>query len=117
MSYSEPLFPLLNPGVHPDLQCIHSSTLGDLLGNLIDSNCTLTYHSKAGKYNCKFSSFYIVDCRFRYESDGGHIRDALHFENHLDLDLFFLDNHQVLLLLGQLLSHAHSAAAKRFSPR
>ena len=47
----------------PDLKCIDASTLCSLL---VDG------------WKEKFSRFLVVDCRFDYEYDGGHIRSAVH---------------------------------------
>lgn len=43
-----------------------------------------------GQYKEVFSKLIIVDCRFKYEYDGGHIRDAINLESdEMMLDLFF----------------------------
>ena len=50
------------PGKHSDLKSITSDTLADVI---------------RGKYNDDVTKVTIVDCRYPYEFDGGHIRDAV----------------------------------------
>ncbi|KAJ8316888.1 hypothetical protein KUTeg_004792 [Tegillarca granosa] len=48
-------------GKHQDLKCISPQTTADVL---------------TGKYNDVISSYKIVDCRYPYEFEGGHIQQA-----------------------------------------
>lgn len=34
-----------------------------------------------GKYNDKYEHVIVIDCRFQYEYDGGHINGAVNFED------------------------------------
>ena len=44
----------------------------------------------AGRFNQSIAGFHIVDCRFDYEYDGGHIRNAIHIaEPHEAISRFF----------------------------
>eukprot|EP01112_Ceratiomyxa_fruticulosa_P004096 TRINITY_DN1444_c0_g2_i1.p1 TRINITY_DN1444_c0_g2~~TRINITY_DN1444_c0_g2_i1.p1 ORF type:complete len:436 (+),score=75.08 TRINITY_DN1444_c0_g2_i1:289-1596(+) len=57
------------PGSHPDLNCIDPVTVASLID---------------GAYKDYYSSVYIIDCRFPYEYEGGHIRGAINLcENEL----------------------------------
>ena len=49
-------------GRHPDLQSISAETLTDLI---------------SGKFKDKIESFKVLDCRYPYEYQGGHIKGAL----------------------------------------
>eukprot|EP00698_Gefionella_okellyi_P017584 TRINITY_DN5166_c0_g1_i1.p1 TRINITY_DN5166_c0_g1~~TRINITY_DN5166_c0_g1_i1.p1 ORF type:complete len:395 (-),score=49.67 TRINITY_DN5166_c0_g1_i1:64-1248(-) len=69
------LLPLVEaPQVH-DLWSIAPSTLSDLLD---------------GKYARDFDHVYVVDCRFDYEYEGGHIRTALNLSQPQDVEGFFM---------------------------
>eukprot|EP01113_Clastostelium_recurvatum_P049331 TRINITY_DN9123_c0_g1_i5.p1 TRINITY_DN9123_c0_g1~~TRINITY_DN9123_c0_g1_i5.p1 ORF type:complete len:491 (+),score=106.06 TRINITY_DN9123_c0_g1_i5:164-1636(+) len=50
------------PGSHADLNCIDPSTVADLID---------------GRYSEIYSEIFIIDCRFPYEYEGGHIRGAI----------------------------------------
>jgi M-phase inducer phosphatase 2 len=56
-------------GVHPDLKAISPDTMADIL---------------RGRYDGAFSEFIIIDCRYPYEYEGGHIQGAVNLHN-LDL--------------------------------
>ncbi|OWF49483.1 M-phase inducer phosphatase-like isoform X1 [Mizuhopecten yessoensis] len=49
------------PGKHSDLKSITSETMSDVL---------------AGKFDDSVSSFRVIDCRYPYEYEGGHIKNA-----------------------------------------
>lgn len=49
-------------GKHQDLKSISSSTLSDLL---------------SGAFEDQVEEFHVIDCRYPYEFDGGHIQNAL----------------------------------------
>ena len=50
------------PGKHSDLKSISAETLSDVMN---------------GKYDIEISRVTIVDCRYPYEYDGGHIQGAI----------------------------------------
>jgi hypothetical protein len=54
-----PVLPTNPHASHSDLPCIEPTTLHRLL---------------RGEFDSLFSRLYIIDCRFKYEYDGGHIR-------------------------------------------
>lgn len=57
--FSKPwLLPTLEGGKHPDLKSISADTLADVVG---------------GKYGSRVVSYKIIDCRYPYEFEGGHI--------------------------------------------
>jgi M-phase inducer tyrosine phosphatase len=39
----------------------------------------------------KYDSLYVVDCRFAYEYQGGHVKNALNFESVKKLYEFFFE--------------------------
>jgi len=43
-----------------------------------------------GCYNQFYDKIFIIDCRFEYEFDGGHIKDAVNFPKEDDVDKFFI---------------------------
>ncbi|XP_033756996.1 M-phase inducer phosphatase-like isoform X2 [Pecten maximus] len=49
------------PGKHSDLKSITPETMADVL---------------AGKYDDSINSYRVIDCRYPYEYDGGHIKNA-----------------------------------------
>ena len=53
--------PVIKGARHPDLNTITSETLSDLL---------------EGKYNDEVKKFRIIDCRYPYEYNGGHVKFA-----------------------------------------
>lgn len=55
------------PGNHNDLNSISPETLADLIG---------------GKYSDTIGSYRIIDCRYPYEFDGGHIQVISHQSYH-----------------------------------
>ncbi|MPC83745.1 M-phase inducer phosphatase [Portunus trituberculatus] len=60
--FSRPLLlPILEGGKHPDLKSISVDTLADVV---------------RGKYNSKVATCRIIDCRYPYEYEGGHIIGA-----------------------------------------
>jgi rhodanese-related sulfurtransferase len=44
----------------------------------------------AGKYNDKIKRYHIIDCRFEYEYEGGHIENAIHVKEMGTLDELLL---------------------------
>lgn len=64
--FSKPCILPLESGYHQDLKCISSTTLAALL---------------RGEFNDRVRSYKIVDCRYPYEYDGGHIEGALNLYN------------------------------------
>jgi M-phase inducer tyrosine phosphatase len=44
----------------------------------------------AGKYNSKIKRYHIIDCRFEYEYEGGHIENAIHVKEMGTLDSLLL---------------------------
>ncbi|XP_065920744.1 M-phase inducer phosphatase 2-like isoform X2 [Dysidea avara] len=59
----------------PDLKCISPQTVADVL---------------SGSYSHLVNSYTIVDCRFPYEHNGGHIKGAINIWNKDDLLKYFL---------------------------
>lgn len=45
-----------------------------------------------GKYTEKISRYHIVDCRFQYEYDGGHIDGALNISSNPEVESLLLQN-------------------------
>ncbi|KAK7073688.1 M-phase inducer phosphatase 1, partial [Halocaridina rubra] len=65
--FSKPIaLPTVEGGKHPDLKVISVDTMADLL---------------RGKYCKQISSFRIIDCRYPYEYEGGHIKGAEMFHH------------------------------------
>lgn len=65
--FSKPvLLPIIGGGKHPDLKAISVDTMSELL---------------QGKYASQISSYKIVDCRYPYEFEGGHINGAEMFHH------------------------------------
>jgi len=58
--------PTVSFGKHPDLPSISHDTLADLM---------------EGRYKDTINSYSIVDCRYPYEFDGGHIQEAVSWHN------------------------------------
>lgn len=58
--------PTISFGKHPDLPSISHDTLADLM---------------EGRYKDTINSYLIVDCRYPYEYNGGHIKDAVSWHN------------------------------------
>ena len=72
---SKPVLPSFSQSKSPDIRCITATTLCDLI---------------AGQFKRAVSKFHIIDCRFDYEFEGGHIRDAVHVaEPHEAISRFF----------------------------
>ncbi|RZF43105.1 hypothetical protein LSTR_LSTR001283 [Laodelphax striatellus] len=59
--FSQPFVLPLIKGTHEDLKNISSDTLADLIN---------------GRYEDQIATYQIIDCRFPYEFDGGHIKGA-----------------------------------------
>mmetsp|Transcript_19334 Transcript_19334/g.28810 ORF Transcript_19334/g.28810 Transcript_19334/m.28810 type:complete len:563 (-) Transcript_19334:12-1700(-) len=59
-------------GSHPDLNCISAHTVSALM-------------CKDAPLRQMFSNVYVIDCRYPYEFDGGHIRNALNIPNEQNL--------------------------------
>ncbi|CAF5168758.1 unnamed protein product, partial [Rotaria sp. Silwood1] len=55
------LLPRCKSRKHPDLACISPETMVDVLQNV---------------YASEIESLHIIDCRYPYEYDGGHIQSA-----------------------------------------
>lgn len=56
------MLPFKLNGKHPDLKEITGETLVDLI---------------SGKWGSTVTSFKVIDCRYQYEYDGGHIKGAI----------------------------------------
>jgi rhodanese-related sulfurtransferase len=69
------------PGRHKDLKCISPTTIAELLN---------------GDFTKAVDEFVVVDCRYPYEFEGGHIKDALNIWqcDSLDTDFFKSDKHR-----------------------
>ncbi|KAI1887022.1 hypothetical protein AGOR_G00201760 [Albula goreensis] len=69
--YSKPhIFPVVK-GEHLDLQYISAQTVAALL---------------KGKYRSAVESYLIIDCRYPYEYQGGHIKGAVNFHSEAQLE-------------------------------
>ena len=79
---------------------ITSSTMADIL---------------QGVYSTKYTNLYIVDCRYRYEYDGGHLPDALHFDNPWNMIKYFFQNPQKILLLFFIVNSLSNVVLKWLS--
>ncbi|CAF0789181.1 unnamed protein product [Adineta steineri] len=55
------LLPRCKSRKHPDLACISPETMVDILGNI---------------YSSEIENLHIIDCRYPYEYEGGHIQSA-----------------------------------------
>jgi hypothetical protein len=74
---SQTLLPCIR-GSHPELNCIS----GETVCKLID-----------GEYDA-LSEYYLVDCRFPYEFEGGHIKNAINIYDMDDIKKKFIDNYK-----------------------
>jgi len=68
--------PYYNNASQPEFNCVSASTVASLLENKYQS--------------C--SSYVILDCRFKYEYDGGHIKGAINLDTQEKVKLFFEEN-------------------------
>lgn len=57
----------------------------------------------AGKYNHQVKRYHVVDCRFDYEFEGGHIAGAVNLKSMEGLDELLLKEQQGLCADGQSL--------------
>lgn len=66
-NFSQPQrLPTVQSGKHPDIKSISVHTMAALL---------------RGEYDNKIASFKVLDCRYPYEYEGGHIRNAINWPN------------------------------------
>lgn len=49
----------------------------------------------SGQYDSEFDDYIVIDCRFPYEFDGGHIVNAINISSKNDLEMRFI-NHRLL---------------------
>lgn len=70
-----PFLPLL-PKTSSRLNCISPQTVADLVNN---------------KYSHRFDSIVIIDCRYDYEFEGGHIKGAVNCPSPEKVDELFVD--------------------------
>lgn len=75
--FSKPFALPLVKGKHQDVKTISATTVMDLL---------------KGKYKHIVDSFTVVDCRYPYEFEGGHIRDAKNIYTKEGIIEYFLSN-------------------------
>ena len=52
----------------------------------------MTRRILAGEFEQQLSQFVIIDCRYKYEYDGGHIEGAVNFNKRSDITKFFMAN-------------------------
>ena len=71
--------PTLKISKHSDLRSISHSTLAELL---------------QGKYSDVINEFTIIDCRFPYEYEGGHIKTAINIYTQEDILKKFISNQE-----------------------
>lgn len=64
-----------------------------------------------GKYNDKYNDIIIIDCRFEYEYEGGHINGAVNYNDkeHLASKLFSEDTKPNTMLVFHCEYSAHRA--------
>ena len=88
------LFPTI-PGQIPKITC---STLAEII---------------SGKYNDYFKKIYIIDYRFKYEFDGGHIKNAIWLSDISNLQEMFFDKpiESALIIFHCEFSHNRGPAA------
>lgn len=43
-----------------------------------------------GAYNSQIQNFHVIDCRFDYEYNGGHIPGAMNLRDQTEVENFFL---------------------------
>lgn len=72
-----PVLPTNPHASHSDLPCIEPATLMRLL---------------RGEFDGVFTRLFVIDCRFQYEYDGGHIRGALNLPTTQDVEKYFMTN-------------------------
>lgn len=48
------------------------------------------YKIVSGQYNSEFDDYIVIDCRFPYEFDGGHIVNAINISSKTDLEMHFI---------------------------
>lgn len=70
------ILPTIPSCAHPDLSFITSQTVVDLM---------------SGKYVDSIAEHFIIDCRFPYEYEGGHIKSALNLTEN-QMKQMFIDN-------------------------
>ncbi|XP_075223485.1 M-phase inducer phosphatase-like isoform X2 [Lycorma delicatula] len=75
--FSKPFALPLTKGAHQDLKNISSETLADLV---------------RGKYDHEIASYQIIDCRYPYEYEGGHIKGAKNIYTKDQLDKEFMES-------------------------
>lgn len=46
----------------------------------------------AGRFDDKIASYQVIDCRFEYEYQGGHIKGAVNINTAEEIEEFFLGN-------------------------
>ncbi|XP_076043163.1 M-phase inducer phosphatase-like [Oratosquilla oratoria] len=68
------VLPLISGGRHPDLKAINGDTMAKVLG---------------GEFSNWLASHTILDCRYPYEYEGGHIRNAINWPR-LEMVMEFL---------------------------
>jgi len=49
-----------------------------------------------GKYHQKLDQYFIVDCRFDYEFNGGHIRNAVHLGSRQSIEHFYQEANKIV---------------------
>ena len=66
----------------------------------------------SGKFKDALSEFYVIDCRYLYEFEGGHVKDALNFTDVNQLCSYFFNRkplrqskHVALLFHCEFSSH------------
>jgi rhodanese-related sulfurtransferase len=94
--------PILTKTSQPDLNCITSQTMEDLL---------------LGKFNDHYDAILIIDCRFDYEYDGGHIRGALNFPDSIGLDENVFDRAEYQAMGSRLCLVFHCEFSSHRGPR
>ncbi|KAJ5102664.1 hypothetical protein N7532_003193 [Penicillium argentinense] len=75
-----PLQPIADMETSPSLQLPHFVP-EDKADSLPRINQNTLLEVLDGKYNDKFDNIMIVDCRFEYEYDGGHINGAINYND------------------------------------
>jgi hypothetical protein len=77
LSPSKAKLEVLTQTSQPELNCLCSEMVSKLV---------------SGQFNDLYDIILIVDCRFEYEYNGGHIKGALNFPKEEDVDRYFIKN-------------------------
>lgn len=101
--FSKPYaLPLVSGGSAHDLKCISPETLSRLM---------------AGEYSDVVTSFTIIDCRFPYEYNGGHIASAINIWQKDQLHKYFFEDPQYPTEHGRSIYIFHCEFSSKRGPQ